>query len=309
MKTGPSRNIQSRSIHTIATILLGIALLLFTGQSYSQWASKGFAIDPGGTTMQGTYPYFVGTVWGVPEDGDNFAAIWDYLGNLKWSASFSGTVGSTDYFTGSAVYFNGSIYVFVPILSSSSSACAVYVLDPTTWTQKSYFRFNLPAIDGIFGLKNNVAAVVADGQIFLFFTGSRFGTPVVYSSSDGLNYGLVSASNAPNYRVVHDAIGFIDPKDGKTRIMVVVSQASLVNGKPLLPAVAIFDPATSTFGEASPMPQQSLPDNSYGMYAAAWFGSWRTALYSDFSSCRSTYWNSGNTDAYLHVLGVVSTAQ
>ena len=297
----------------MAAVLLAIFLSLFGTNSavadQGVFASKGFLIDPGGAPSSGTGPYFVGLRW---QDPHNYQfAIWDADSNQKFSQYWNAGVGNTDFVSGSAVYFNESVYAFAPYFEDDSTAPSfsnvrVFVIDPSTWTQTKTFSLNFHGIDRPHDMKDGMGAVVANGQIYLFMTGISTGAPVVYSSSDGQNWGQVSTNNYPNYPVVHDAITFIDPKDGKTKVMVVVSRVDASSGNPLLPAVSIFDPATGIWGSAFPLPQGALPLGTYGMHASAWFGSLNMTLPS--TPRNTTYiWNSGNTDAYLHVLGSVWT--
>ena len=223
-------------------------------------------------------------------------------------------VGNPAYATGSATYFNGSIYAFAPFFTASNipnaggyNAVQVYVLDPATLPacQNSFTLTPSLWIDKPFTLKNGIGAAVANGQIYLFLTGPSTGIQGVLSSSDGQNWSMVKTVNAPDYPIVHDAITFTDPKDGKTKFMVVASQVASTD-YPLLPAVSIFDPETDTWGPVSPMPQDTLPNGTYGMHASAWFGSWNINWFSGPNQ-KWISWNSGNTDAYLHVLGTVWT--
>jgi hypothetical protein len=268
------------------------------------FANKGFLVDPGGAPSQGNTPYFAGLRWMTP--GEWIFQVWDWQGNVKFSQQEVAGIGKTDFVTGSAVYFNGNVYAFAPFFEGNQHSCVeVFVLDPATWQKIDDFDLFLHWVDKPQNLKDGMGAVVANGQIYLFMTGSSTGAPVVYSSSDGRNFAMISAASAPNYPVVHDAITFIDPKDGKTKIMVVVSPLAS-NYYPLIPAVSIYDPTTDTWGPVSPLPQGALPNGTYGMHASAWFGSWRTVQHSNWS-CGTYTWNSGNTDAYLHVLGAVWT--
>ena len=326
-------NLWHRAGRIAAGILFTIFLSLFgtnVAQAGEIWANKGFLIDAGGAPSSAATPYFVGQLW-WDQSARGFE-IWDYNGNLKYlppgSQYAKPGFGCSAFVNGSAVYFNGSLYAFAPFIKDTGSSGSyigmtdIHVIDPATsidfpdgtsrWALTSFETLALHEMDHPFDMKNGIGAAVANGRIYLFTTGKSTGGPVVYSSSNGQDWAKVSATNDPKYPVVHDAITFIDPKDGKTKIMVVLSavasDASVVFPfYPMIPAVSIYDPETDSWGTVSPMPQGTLPDGTYGMYACAWFGSWKATINNNWGGCNWYSWNSGNTDAYLHVLGAVWT--
>ncbi len=295
---------------TVTAILGTLVLSLFLTPGAEAQLNKGFVVDVGGTAQTST-PYFVGQQWGASSwqlQVTSYNSAYTYF---SASQSSLASPGPSAFVSGSAVYFNGRVYVFGPTtqikpFSTQLSSVAVYVLIPVSnlaWQVDKSFSLNLNYVDSS-KMKTGMAAAVANGQIFLFTTGASTQGPKVYSSSDGQNYANVS-TQGPQYPVVHDAITFTDPKDGKTRIMVVLSPVDS-NYMPLLPAVSIFDPEYGYWGPVSPLPQGALPNSTYGMHASGWLGSWRTTHKSS-QGCGTYTWNSGNTDASLHVLGAVWT--
>ena len=304
-------------------ILMALASLLGTSGADAQtFANKGFLFDPGGAPSQHSLPYFVGvdTVDIGSGDFQYVVGIWDANGGYvtgqalgPWNPNKN--VGNPAFTTGSAVSFNGSVYVFAPYFSNAQAWSGPFgnfttlTFDPGTWQRTGWNDLAyLYTAEQQYVQKPGIGAAVANGTIYVFLSGSIDRTPVVFTSSDGLNWSRLSPKNAPiNYSTVHDAINFTDPADGKTKIMVVVSELAS-NYYPLVPAVTIYDPATETWGPVDPLPQGALPDGTFGMHASAYFGSWRTTLTnSGWTSCGNYTWNSGNTNAYLHVLGAVWT--
>ncbi len=305
---------------TMAAILVTSFLSLCWApgaEAQPYFANKGFLVDGGGAPTQGNTPYFVGQRYSDSSDGAWQLKLWNYAGAEVYDSDDPnhdhqvGHVGNPAFVSGSAVYFNGSVYAFGPYQSTQYGGLtlnALYVvLDPATFAETGSSviigrAINSAQTQGKLGL----AAVVASGQIYVFMTGMSTGGPVVYASSDGWNWANFRTTGDPMYPVVQDAITFSDPKDGKTRIMVVLSQMDS-NYMPLLPAVSIFDPETGIWGPVSPLPQGGLPNGTFGMQGSGWFGSWRTTQSAANGGCGTYTWNSGNTDSYLHGLGAVWT--
>lgn len=314
-----------RVVVTVLVVLLG-SVAGTPSASAQDFINKAFSIDPGGTAMEGSAPYFVGQMW--PNTNQWQAAVWSWNGSpniyppvMKWSSPTMNGMGMMDYLSGSAVYFDGYIYVFAPYYSTppgysgSWISVEVFVIDPSDWTTHTSYSQVLDATDvdipgsiakGMGVPKIGVAAAVANGAIYLFTTSATNSPPEVLTSADGQNWAIVgSPAGSPDYPTVHDAITFIDPTDGKTKIMVVLSQVDSPSSayRPLLPAVSVFDPVTNTWGPASPLPQGALTGTCWGLYGNAWFGSFTNFRIG--ADGNEWWWYSDHTDAYLHVLGVV----
>lgn len=307
---------------TAAVIFLVMMMSLF-GTTWAKaqiYASKGFLFDPGGAPSQMTQPYFVGAI----KSGNNYpntyflTGIWDNYGNLKFQNQTSvldpdNTAFNPDFTIGSAVYFNNLIYVFVPYIKNPvnppfywRNTLHVTVIDPATWQVKDSFDAATTGSDVSNGQgKNGVGAVVANGSIYVFMAAPNSQTQVV-TSSDGQNWSILSTANTPPspYTVVQDAVTFTDPTDGgKTKVFVILGWQPFNYGYPASFSVSIFDPVAGSWGPVTTLPQGQLPD-TYAMAASAWVGSWNTVFSrSQAGPCNTYHWNSGNTNAYLHVLG------
>lgn len=289
------------------------------------FATKGFLLDSVGADGSAE-PHFVGVRHLPVARGAKIAryqvAITDHRGDTEYSKTFSQGVpngavaGNPEFASGSAVAFNGLVYVFVSLyLTDGTQRLQIIPIDPNTWSESTrlptlWFQVSSPIcfLDQECPItKNGVAAVVADGSIYAFVGRS------VISSSDGENWSARIGSDFSPLgagTIIQDAVTFIDPESGQTRVLLVFSQQDTETGYPVEFWVGVFDPKTQRLKDSQRLDTTGLPLGENGsfnaMHASAWFGSWNTQ-YTPSIGCRRIQWRSGDTAAYLHVLGAIWT--